>query len=281
MRITIETLREADLADAILLSTGEGWNQTHADWRRLLRLAPDGCFAARVGGRLAGTVTTTIYEPALAWIGMMIVHPTARRQGIGAALMIRALDHLDAAGVSCVKLDATPAGLPLYHRLGFHEEVLFERWQGVARPTESTTPALDRRAARGPVLPLDRAAFGADRSFLLAELDADALAAHVGRESDPHVEGYALARAGRIATYLGPVVSTNRALAGRLLDALLSSFSGQQVCIDVNTAGLLDPEHLVEGGLAKTRPLMRMRRGGTAASGTPATLCASAGPEYG
>ena len=83
MSIAIETLREADLADAIQLSTGEGWNQTAADWRRLLRLAPGGGFAARADGRLVGTVTTTIYEPALAWIGMMIVRPAARRQGPG------------------------------------------------------------------------------------------------------------------------------------------------------------------------------------------------------
>ena len=54
-----------------------------------------------------------------------------------------------------------------------------------------------------------------------------------------------------------------------LLDALLSRFAGRQVCIDVNTGGLLDRDRLVEGGLASARPLMRMRRGGTAASGTP------------
>jgi hypothetical protein len=212
---------------------------------------------------------------------MMIVHPTARRRGIGAALMTRALDHLDAAGVSCVKLDATPAGLPLYHRLGFQEEVLFERWMGVATAIRSLDPALAEQASLDPVLPLDRAAFGADRSVLLAMLDADGLAACVVRESEPHVEGYALARAGRIATYLGPIVSTDRTLAARLLDSLLSRFGGQQVCVDVNSAGLLDRAPLGEGGLAPTRPLMRMRRGGTAAMGTPATLCASAGPEYG
>src|SRR5688572_1939598 len=111
MSVSIGTLREVDLAEVIALSTGEGWNQTEADWRRLLSLAPDGCFAARVGGRLVGTVTTTMYDRALAWIGMMIVHPTSRRQGIGEAMMTRALAHLDAAGVSCVRLDATPAGL--------------------------------------------------------------------------------------------------------------------------------------------------------------------------
>src|SRR5688500_4063969 len=186
---------------------------------------------------------------------MMIVHPTDRRRGIGAALMTRALDHLDAAGISCVKLDATPAGLPLYHRLGFEEEMLFERWQGVATATRSPDRALAEQAPLGPILPLDRATFGADRSRLLAMLEADALAAHVVREPEPKVEGYALARAGRLATYLGPIVSTDRAVAGQLLDALVSRFSGQQVCIDVNTAGLLDPMRVVAAGLAPTRPL--------------------------
>lgn len=281
MSIKIDALRESDLEDALPLSTGEGWNQTGADWRRLLRLAPDGCFAARVDGRLVGTVTTTIYDREMAWIGMMLVHPSARRQGIGAALMTRALEHLDAAGVSCVKLDATPAGLLLYRRLGFEEEVLFERWMGTARPRHATSPALGQRVTLAPVMPLDHTAFGADRSLLLAMLEAEALAAQVVREPTLDVEGYALARAGRIATYLGPVVSSDRTVAGRLIEALLTRFAGRPLCIDVNTRGLLDPARLAASGLALVRPLMRMRRGGPPASGTPATLCASAGPEYG
>jgi ribosomal protein S18 acetylase RimI-like enzyme len=280
MPLTIDPLRDADLADAIALSTGEGWNQTPVDWRRLLRLAPGGCFAARTGGRLVGTVTTTIYDGALAWIGMMLVHPSARRQGIGAALMARTLDHLDAAGVACVELDATPAGLPLYRRLGFEEEVLFERWMGAATPSRVTTPALDELTAFDAVLPLDSAAFGADRSCLLAMLRAEALAARVARDAESRMQGYALAREGRIATYLGPIVSTDRALAQRLLDELLAHFAGRQVCIDVNTTGLLERSRLADGGLAFARPLLRMRRGGTS-SRTSATLCASAGPEYG
>ena len=280
MPLTIDLLRDADLADAIALSTGEGWNQTDADWRRLLRLGPGGCFAARIDGRIVGTVTTTIYDGALAWIGMMLVHPSARRQGIGAALMTRALDHLDATRVACVKLDATPAGLPLYHRLGFEEEVLFERWMGVAARAGDSASALDERATLLPILPLDRAAFGADRSRLLAVLEADALTARSVCDAESRAEGYALARAGRIATYLGPIVSTDGALAERLLGALLTHFAGRRVCVDVNTAGLLERSRLVDGGLAPARPLMRMRRAGTA-TGTPATLCASAGPEYG
>jgi len=152
---------------------------------------------------------------------------------------------------------------------------------GIATPARLANPPRAERSALGPVLPLDLASFGADRSLLLAMLEAEALAVHVVRESEPGVEGYALARAGRIATYLGPIVSTRREIAERLLDTLLRRFSGQRVCIDVSSAGLLAPARLVEAGLAPARPLMRMRRGGSAASGTLAALCASAGPEYG
>jgi predicted N-acetyltransferase YhbS len=281
MTVTIDTLRDADVEAALPLSTREEWNQTDADWRRLLRLAPGGCFAARIGGRLVGTVTTTSYGPELAWIGMMIVHPDARWRGIGEALMTCALEHLDVAGVSCIKLDATPAGEPLYRRLGFEEEVLFERWQGVTRPTDARASPADFPTALGAVFPLDRAAFGADRSRLLAMLEADALSVHVLHQPDLHAEGYALARGGRIANYLGPIVSTERAIAERLLDALSARFAGRRVCIDVNTGGLLHRDHLVARGLAPTRPLMRMRRGESTASVTRETLCASAGPEYG
>jgi predicted N-acetyltransferase YhbS len=280
MSIAIDTLADEDIGDALALSTGEGWNQTDADWRRLLRLAPERCFAARVAGRLVGTVTTTIYDRGLAWIGMMIVHPTARRQGIGAALMTCALEHLDAAGVSCVKLDATPAGQPLYHRLGFEKDVSFERWMGVATPTDSSASAPRNVFALDDVLALDRAAFGADRSRFLTELVDDALAASVVRESDPGALGYGLARNGRIAIYLGPIVATDGTLAAQLFDGFIARFRAREVCIDLNSTGLLDPSRLVAAGLAPTRPLMRMRRGDMATP-TPATLCASAGPEYG
>ena len=42
----IRTLRAEDTAAAHALGTREGWNQTAADWSRLLQLDPDGCFGA-------------------------------------------------------------------------------------------------------------------------------------------------------------------------------------------------------------------------------------------
>src|ERR1044072_3229757 len=100
-------LFESDIPAAMELKEAAGWNQTEDDWRRLLRLEPNGCFGAVQNGRLVGTTTTTTYKYDLAWIGMVLVDPQNRRQGIAASLMEPALGYLKGK-VASVKLDATP-----------------------------------------------------------------------------------------------------------------------------------------------------------------------------
>jgi len=115
-------MSEADLAAADELRRLAGWNQKPRDWQRLLAFEPRGCFVALRNGAVVGTVTTTVYGTALAWIGMMLVHPEHRRTGIATRLMNRALEYLNHRKVSGVKLDATPAGQPVYEKLGFVPE---------------------------------------------------------------------------------------------------------------------------------------------------------------
>src|SRR5262245_49410777 len=114
MAIAVRRLTEADLVAVDELRRFAGWNQTIADWSRFLRLEPDGCFLAAAGDQVVGTVTTTAYGRRVAWIGMMLVHPDYRRQGIGTTLMKHALAYLNGLRVATVRLDATPAGLPIY-----------------------------------------------------------------------------------------------------------------------------------------------------------------------
>src|SRR5262245_2728474 len=113
----IRRLTPDDVPAVLRLAGAAGWNQTDADVRRLIDLAPEGCFAACAGGEVIGTVTTTAYGRELAWVGMMLVDPAHRRRGVGTALMEVALDHLRERGVATVKLDATPMGRPVYERL--------------------------------------------------------------------------------------------------------------------------------------------------------------------
>lgn len=278
----LDLLREGDTRAALELSVAQGWNQTAADWQRLMSLEPSGCFAARAGHRLIGTVTTTTYGRSLAWIGMMIVHPDFRRKGIGVALMRRALDSLQRLGVPSLKLDATPAGRPLYESLGFVAETEIERWQGVASVGTTPGPQGPRRESLAPLLALDKAAYGADRSRLLRLLVADGVGAPlVVRSAGGTPQGYALARQGRGASYVGPVVGTTAGAAEKLLDKMVVRLAGEVVCLDLHRGGPIEPSALAERGLSKRRSLMRMRFGPGTAACTTGSLCASAGPELG
>ena len=105
--IKIRLLKESDIAAAMELKEFAGWNQTESDWRLLLKLEPEGCFAAVLDDQVVGTTTTTRYGRELAWIGMVLVRPEHRRSGIATKLMKTALDYLKPK-VETVKLDATP-----------------------------------------------------------------------------------------------------------------------------------------------------------------------------
>src|SRR5260370_3718505 len=91
--LRVRSLAVADLAFADSVRALAGWNQTLDDWRRFLAADPEGCFLAEWNGAPAGTATTTFYAPELAWIGMVLVHPSYRRRGIARAFLGRAIEY--------------------------------------------------------------------------------------------------------------------------------------------------------------------------------------------
>jgi GNAT superfamily N-acetyltransferase len=276
--IEVRSLFESDIPAAMRLKEAAGWNQTEADWRRLIKLDPDGCFAAIENDQLVGTITTTRYGNDLAWIGMVLVDPQYRRRGIATQLMETALAYLQGKVVT-VKLDATADGRPVYEKFGFHAESVIERWRGSV-----TTRAVAREITpinRDALLALDQRAFGADRSRLINYLLDDALIAPVLIEDESgSLIGYALARAGTRAAYIGPVVSTNVAQVENLLDRSLDQLSGGNVYIDFNNECGVSSGVLADRGFVKERDLIRMSRGARSMKTSPLVI-ASAGPEIG
>lgn len=278
--INIRLLFESDIPAAMQLKDAAGWNQTQKDWHRLLALEPNGCFAAVRDGRLVGTTTTTTYGNDLGWIGMVLVDPQQRRQGIATRLINVAINYLKDK-VATVKLDATAEGKPLYERFGFQVESVVERWSGTsnARNPESRN-VLDQDAIRD-LLALDRLAFDADRSKLLEELIDDARVPPVLlRAADRTLSGYALARSGTNADYVGPIVAKDPQHVESLLDQVLSELPGRRVYVDFNTECGAGTGFLSDRGFSKERDLIRMSAGARAAKTRPCVI-AIAGPETG
>jgi GNAT superfamily N-acetyltransferase len=279
--IEIRLLDEHDIAGAMRLKELARWNQTESDWRRLINLEPRGCFCASLDGRVAGTTTTATYGGALAWVGMVLVDPQYRRRGVATRLMETALDYLEKR-VATVKLDATPDGRPVYERFGFQVESLVERWVGTARAFDARAEGREtfEPSMRGELLALDREAFGADRAELIESLLADACVAPVVASAAGRLTGYALARRGSNAAYIGPAASDAKQ-AATLLDGLLSQLAGQRIYVDLNTNSARGAEVLAARGFVKQRDLVRMSRGAPNGAASSESVFAIAGPEVG
>jgi GNAT superfamily N-acetyltransferase len=269
----------ADVHLGLRLSQAAGWNQTEADWRRFLDLQADGCFVAELDGTAVGTTTTCVFGD-VAWVAMVLVDAAVRGRGVGRALLDHALRFLDDAGVSTVRLDATPLGQPLYEKLGFTAQYRVARYEGVpcgGPSVPDVVPIGDDDL--DAVLQLDWAVTGAGRGKLLRRLLEEHGEAGRCVHGRGIVGGFLLARPGARAVQVGPCVAS--AAAGPvLLGDACNRYGGRRVFADIPVdnaaaAGLAEAE-----GLTLQRLLVRMCRGRDVLERVP-ELWASSGPEMG
>src|SRR5205085_5032011 len=282
----LRTMPEQDVPGGLRLNTLAGWNQTVADWQRFLKNSPRGCFVMEHDGKVVGTATTIRYESRFAWIGMVLVDQEYRKQGIGTALLKKAIEHLDNSNIRTMKLDATPQGKPIYTKLGFVEEYEIERWlrkrpAGTSSTAQSLARAPLRETHREQIFRLDKKLFGADRSFLLRALCEEALEFATAVWEQELLNGYAFGRRGLFADHLGPWMARTRTAAEKILQQFLATSSRETLIVDCMKSNAVAAELLRACGFAPSRPLTRMFRGPNAYPGKPESFCAILGPEFG
>lgn len=249
-QLHIRQMLPSDLDLALTLRGIAGWNQTPADILRLVNYEPEGCFVAEWAGQAIGTASTTTYGTDLAWIGLMLVHPDYRRRGIATALMEACLDYLSGRDVTCIKLDASPDGLPVYEKLGFRSESEIHRWE---RAGTAVSPVRIAGAVPTPLLQLDSQAFGTSRDDLIRQMDTESLTVSTS-------DGFGMARTGTRASYIGPVVSESESTAQTLCTELLSQLTGP-VFQDIFEDNAPAVEMAESNGFERVRLLTRMWTG--------------------
>jgi len=279
MSYQLRVMTAADIPSGMRLKEIAGWNQTTGDWERFLRASPQGCFIAEVDGRVVGSAATIIYEGRFAWIGMVLVDPATRGQGIGTRLLVKAIEYLDGCGIPGVKLDATPQGKPIYQKLGFVSEYEIERWL-LKRPA-SDAPATDRSAELKQALAFDHEIFGADRSDLLRSVAQEAPQFVLEERDQNRLAGYAFGREGSKADHLGPWVAQDQEAARNLLQEFLERSRQELVFVDAMKSNPWALALLRQAGFEHARPLTRMFRGRNDFPGQPELQCAILGPEFG
>lgn len=267
-----------DDAERLLwLSAEAGWNQTAEDWRLMLALGEGFGLWAQDGAPVASALALP-YD-GFAWLSMVLVTAPWRRQGLASRLVARCLERISAAGRTPL-LDATEAGRHTYARLGFADLWPYRRMD--ADGPRLVPPAGIAVRAMGvadldAVAALDARAFGAARPALLAAMRARAPARLA--EADGRLVGLALARDGRLATQLGPIVAESPEVATALAAAALEHVPGR-VFVDLPDSQAAFRRTLEAAGFTAQRTLTRMAQGGRD-PGDASQRYALAGPELG
>ena len=276
-RLTPHTLTADDVDDALALSDEAGWNQTTDDWAVFIghghvrgRRSADGALVAS-GAALP-------YAGGQGWISMVLVSPAFRHRGLASELLNDGVAWLRERGLVPV-LDATPAGAQVYQRQGFVPGMAFERWEhpGTALPA----PDAGLRPATVQDLPAiaaadERASLIGRRPLLQSFLQRPGTQAWITGDG----QSFVIARAGRRATQIGPLVAADEATAWQLLQQALAAVPGP-VFLDLPKRWARLAASLGAAGFRPQRPFVRMALGDAPALAGSERLFVVAGPEFG
>ena len=274
-------LEERHLPGCLALSRSANWNQNEADWRLMLGFGR-GWGVTTVDGTLAASTVALPYGSGFAWIAMVLVLPAHRRQGFASRLLSVALAEM-ATQKRVALLDATPAGHEVYVQEGFRDFWGFKRFAlslaNIKFVNEKTKPLNDSHWPQ--ILALDAAAFGASREVVLRNLAARQPKAARVAERNGAVAGFVLAREGREAVQIGPLVARDEATARELLGSALSQVTAP-VYVDISDHAAALQAWALGQGFAIQRPFTRMAHGpGGYAPGDASLVFCPAGPELG
>jgi len=284
--ISVRVMTAADIPFADSLRSLAGWNQTVHDWDGFLAFAPHGCWIAEIDGAPAGTATTILYDGKVGWIGMVLVHPQKRRQGVGNALLRHAVASLRTQGAISIKLDATPAGKEVYLPLGFGEEYNLARFEGnvpMAPPPGAGKHKIQAFTANHiqRVVDFDLEVFGVARPSVFSSLITRSPNLCFVSYDRASICGYLIAREGAAALQLGPWAARTPGIAESLFRALAERVPGRRLFLDIPGPNLDASRYLYSLGFKIQREFTRMYLGTNSLPGVPALVYGTSGAEKG
>jgi predicted N-acetyltransferase YhbS len=258
--IAYRRMTESDLPAAHAQSQAVRWPHRLEDWQFVHRLGAG--FVAKEGDAIIGTALCWKQGDAHASLGMIIVSPAHQGKGIGRELMNLVLEEL---GNRCTLLIATPAGQPLYERLGFVATGTIHQHQGTMAPIAPVALAAGeniRLAEAGDIaniIALANRATGMSRDAVLKQLVSVAEVAVLERNGE--LAGFSFIRRFGRGHAIGPLVVPDSERAKALVAHWSSAYAGSFVRVDITgTSGLGD--WLAEAGLVQVDTGVAMARNG-------------------
>ena len=274
----------SDMDSLMKLKDAEGWNQLEKDWALLINYKESVNLVAVLDDHIVGTITAINYANTVAWIGMMLVDRDYRGRGISKLLLLDAIDKLKKC--NSIKLDATPAGRPVYLKLGFIDEYTLYR---MTNPSVSKIFLSDDLVETNPAGPgdipeiagFDKKVFGADRTELIKRLYETCPELAWVIKENRRVAGFCLGRRGQNFTQIGPVYALSAKGAKALIRSAINQITGQAVVVDIPAERSETERWLEACGFISQRPFERMYLSNNPHPGTVESQYLISGPELG
>jgi hypothetical protein len=234
MDCTVRTMRRDEVQLAVDWAAQEGWNPGLHDAPCFHAADPEGFLIAEADGEPVGCISAVSYAGRFGFIGLYIVVPARRGQGIGLRLWKAGMTRLSG---QVIGLDGVAAQQANYSRSGFTLAWRNVRFAGLARPVPEAPPrhVVPLSAVNFTALcRMDRSVFPAPRDAFLhawcAMPDSTGLAWLDGGE----LGGWGVIRRCREGHKIGPLVAAKSAIASALYAGLCGAVpAGDAVYLDV------------------------------------------------
>lgn len=218
----------------------EGWNPGLDDAEAFYAADPKGFFlAVNESDVPVAAISIVNHTSDFAFLGLYIVRPPFRGQGIGFDLWSYAMRH---AGDRTIGLDGVEAQQDNYRASGFVHAGGTTRFTGEVLGKLDQNVRATKRDDFTALIEMEAKASGvAKLAYLRAWLSGASTRTTIVLETEGTIQGFCTARTCRVGTKIGPLVAVDATVAHRLIANVAAMFEGP-VTLDVpeTSTALLD-----------------------------------------
>ena len=234
--LVIRAMTRPELDTLVEWAAGEGWNPGVNDAQIFWDTDPQGFVAAELGGELIGGGSVVSYCGRFGFMGLFIVRPDQRRQGLGERLWLCRRDLLLSRlhPPAVIGMDGVFAMQGFYARGGFafcNRDLRFAGIGAASRPEKWLVDLGEVSSAE--LSRYDSAHFPAPRERFIKAWIRQPGSRAMGTLREGVLRGYGLIRPCRQGFKIGPLFAEDGEIADALFRALVDTATGEQIFLDV------------------------------------------------
>ena len=234
--LVIRAMARPELDTLVQWAADEGWNPGLNDGQIFWDTDPAGFVAAEVGGELIGGGSIVSYAGRFGFMGLFIIRPDQRRQGLGEQLWAHRRDLL----ISRLQLPAVIGMDGVFDMQGFYARGGFVfynrdlRFAGIGAADRPEKGLVDLGAVSFADLSCyDAAHFPAPRERFLKAWISQPGSRALGAVRDGILRGYGVVRPCRQGSKIGPLFAADGETADALFRTLGDIAPGEPIFLDV------------------------------------------------